>query len=440
MLSIDLLRHTSLRLLMSLEMCGSASTGGLAVTGSIISAGESHLNNAPSPEEGEMFETAFGTAQVVMRAGLIDPAVWQTCFGAAAKDGRYYQICETTLAQPNFDYRYLLLRDRTGRVRALQPLFFTDQDLLAGVSEAIRAPVAAVRRIFPRFLTMKMLMAGCTAGEGHLGIADPADREAVDGLLEALHLYGRRHRAAIVTFKDFPKEFRPVLTPPAARRGFVRMPSFPATVIALDGFASAEDYFNRRLSKSMRKNLRRKFRPEGPEQPPITMEVHTDVSGIVDEIHPLYLQVLARSSFRFEELTKAYFCELGRRLPDRARFFVWRQAGRAVAVSLAMVHDGVFHDNYLGLDYGVALDRHLYFVTIRDLLDWAIGQKLHTYYSTPLNYDPKLHLRFALEPLDLYVRHVSGWLNPFFRRIAPLLEPTRYDKLLARFENRADLA
>jgi hypothetical protein len=105
-----------------------------------------------------------------------------------------------------------------------------------------------------------------------------------------------------------------------------------------------------------------------------------------------------------------------------------------------MVHDGVFHDNYLGLDYAVALDRHLYFVTIRDLLDWAIGEKLHTYYSTPLNYDPKLHLRFALEPLDLYVRHTSAWLNPIFGRVAPLLEPTRYDRLLARFENFADLA
>ena len=67
------------------------------------------------------------------------------------------------------------------------------------------------------------------------------------------------------------------------------------------------------------------------------------------------------------------------------------------------------------------------------------GRKLRTYYSTPLNYDAKLHLRFALEPLDLYVRHVTNWINPFFIRIAPLLEPTRYDKLLPRFENHADL-
>ncbi len=393
----------------------------------------------PPAVEDETFHTSFGTARVVRRAALLAPEDWHDAFAGAAKDARYYQLCETTLAQANFDYRYLLLRDHSGRVRALQPLFFTDQDLTAGLSAGLRAPVAAIRRVFPRFLSMKMLMVGCTAGEGYLGVPDPTDRAAVDGLLEALHVYGGRHGAAIITFKDFAREFRAALTAPAAARGFVRMPSFPATVIPLGGYASAEDYFNRRLGKSMRKNLRRKFRPED-DTPPITMEVHRDVSGLVDELHPLYLQVLARSAFRFEELTKEYFCELGRTMPDRARFFVWRQEGRAVAVSLAMVHDGVFHDNYLGLDYAVALERHLYFVTIRDLLDWAIKEGLHTYYSTPLNYDPKLHLRFALEPLDLYVRHTAGWINPFFKRIAPLLEPTRYDKLLARFDNHGDLA
>ena len=49
-------------------------------------------------------------------------------------------------------------------------------------------------------------------------------------------------------------------------------------------------------------------------------------------------------------------------------------------------------------------------------------------------------LRFDLAPLDLYVRHVNDWMNPFFTRIAPLLEPTRYDKLLPQFANHADLA
>ena len=105
-----------------------------------------------------------------------------------------------------------------------------------------------------------------------------------------------------------------------------------------------------------------------------------------------------------------------------------------------MVHDGTLSDNYLGLDYSIALERSLYFVTIRDLISWSIAQGLKTYYSTPLNYDPKLHLRFDLAPLDLYVRSVAGWVNPCFTRIAPLLEPTRYDKHLRQFANFSALS
>ncbi len=388
------------------------------------------------------FKTRFGTAEVVDRAALLDRPAWLDAFAGCCKDQRYYEVCEATIRQANFDYRYLILRDRGGVIRAIQPFFFTDQDLTAGVGATIRAPIAAVRRRFPHFLSMKMLMAGCTAGEGHLAVTDYGDRaEATAALLEALRVCARASKAAIITFKDFPSFYRTQMDAPAARQGFVRMPSFPATILPLSDFKSFEDYLALRLGKSMRKNLRRKFREPGEKDgpPPVTMQVVTDVSPYVDEIYPLYQQVLARSSFRFEELTKDYFCTLGKTMPDRARFFIWRQEGRAVAFSACMVHEGKLYDNYLGLDYAVALDLHLYFLTIRDLITWGIEQKLQWYYSTPLNYDPKLHLRFDLSPLDLYVRHVSGWINPFFKRIAPVLEPTRYDKLLRQFRNHADI-
>jgi hypothetical protein len=386
----------------------------------------------------ERFATSFGSAEVVRSTAQLEPAAWRAALANHAKDSRYYEVCEATLRQPNFDYRYLVLRDHQGGIRAIQPFFFTRQDLTAGLSAAVRSRLDRVRRLFPGFLSLKMLMVGCTAGEGHLGIL-PADMTpaVVGGLLEALEIHARAHQVAIITFKDFDRKHRPVLEAPAKARGYVRMPSFPATILPLD-YADFDDYLARRLGKNMRKNLRRKFRPEAGVAP-VTMEVTNDVSACIDEVHPLYLQVLARSNFRFEELTKEYFIALSRQMPESARFFIWRQEGRAVAFSACLVHAGMLYDNYLGLDYTVALDLHLYFITIRDLIGWAIGQKLKAYYSTPLNYDPKLHLRFDLAPLDLYVRHVSAWLNPIFGRVAPLLEPTRYDKLLRLFDNYAEL-
>ena len=405
--------------------------------------GEGERVLRPAPTE---FPVRHGRARIFASAAQLDPSDWQSALSADAKDWRYQEICEASL-KSGFDYRYLVLTDRAGQTVLIQPFFLNDQDITEGLGAGLRAPLLWLRRWFPRFLKMRMLMVGSTGGEGSLGLTIPASdaraSDAIDDLLEAVHLYGRENGVAVITFKDFKNAWRETLTAPAAARGFVRMPSFPATVIPLREYKSFDDYLSRRLSKAMRKNLRRKFRAdEKPAAPPrLRMEVRHEIADCVDELLPLYQQVFARSQFRFEELTREYFLGLGERMPDRARFFIWRltDTGRAVAFSSCMVHDGTLYDNYLGLDYAHALDLHLYFVTIRDLIAWGIAERLHTYYSTPLNYDPKLHLRFDLAPLDLYVRHVNGFFNVFFRRIAPLLEPTRYDPFLRRFANFAAL-
>jgi hypothetical protein len=142
---------------------------------------------------------------------------------------------------------------------------------------------------------------------------------------------------------------------------------------------------------------------------------------------------------KFERLTTAYFRALGERMADRVRFFVWRQEGKIVAFSLCLVHNGAIYDDYLGLDYRVALDLHLYFRTFRDIITWAIAQGLDRYCSSPLNYEPKLHLGCDLMPLDLYVRHTAGWLNPIMQRVLKLAGPTRHDPVLPRFRNAHEL-
>src|SRR5262249_52478520 len=156
---------------------------------------------------------------------------------------------------------------------------------------------------------------------------------------------------------------------------------------------------------------------------PIELESLSDASAIADEIYPLYLQVFERSGLQFEKLTKAFFCEIGKRMPDKTRFFVWRKNGKIIAFSLCIVDGNTLYGEYIGLDYEVALDLHLYFYVMRDIISWAIANGYRSIVSTGLNYAPKLLLRHVLEPLDLYVRHVSPFLNPILRLILPILEP-----------------
>lgn len=375
-----------------------------------------------------------GVARVLSRDDLDPFDAWKNAFEGKTKDHRFYELVADTL-ENNFEHHYLVLEDRAGKVRALQPVFFVQQNLVEGIP-ALRKAVDTIRRRFPRFLTMRLLMVCNPAGEGHLSVCAPGDEEWVaNALYQALEIYGRQSKASLVVFKDFPAAYRDVLWKFAAN-DYTRVPSMPMTQLVLD--YRDFDHYVSTLGASTRKDLRRKFRKLAAAEP-ISVEVVNDLTPYVDEVYPFYLQVHERSPMKFERLTKEYLAELGRRMPERARFFIWRQNGKAIAFSVALVHDDTIYDDYLGLDYRVALDLHLYFHTFRDILTWSIAQGLKRYRSSPLNYEPKLHLGCALYPLDLYVRHTHPILNKIFRPILKFLEPTRHDSVLPRFRNAREL-
>ena len=375
-----------------------------------------------------------GIVCVLSRGELGSCEPWRRAFAGKTKDYRFYEIVADTLGS-NFDHHYLLLQDDAGNVRGIQPVFFVRQNLVEGIP-ALRPAVEKIRQRFPRFLTMRLLMVGNAAGEGHLSACAAEDEPWVaQALHEVLPVFARQAKASLIVFKDFPAAYRGILAD-LAQTDFTRVPSMPMTELAL-AFRDFEHYVTT-LGASTRKDLRRKFRRIASAAP-IAVDVVTDLTPYVDEVYPFYLQVHERSPMKFERLTKEYLSELGRRMPDRVRFFIWRQEGKAIAFSVALVHDGTIYDDYLGLDYRVALDLHLYFHTLRDILSWSLAQGLKRYRSSPLNYQPKLHLGCDLYPLDLYVRHTNPLLNKIFRPLLKLLEPTRHDPVLRRFRNAHEL-
>ena len=230
-----------------------------------------------------------------------------SAFAGRHKDHpRYYELVEDTI-QPDFVFRYFAIKDEDGSVRAVQPFFIIDQDLLLGTYTRLGGVIGFIRRLWPRFMKMRTLMVGCAAGEGHL-----------DGAVQLHH-------------------------------------------------ASAEI-------------------------------LAASITG------------LARG-----------------------------QGKTIVAFMSCLVEGDELCAEYIGLEYPVALDLHLYFYSFRDVVSWAIANGFKWYRSSALNYDPKFHLKHSLDPLDLYVRHTSKFINPIFRRLLPLLEPTRNDKTLPKFSNYADL-
>jgi len=361
---------------------------------------------------------------------------WACAFASERKDHRYYEIVEDTI-QRDFDYRYFAIIGADGEIRAIQPFFILDQDMLVGASPKVGPLIDAVRRIWPRFMRMRMLMIGCAAGEGHL--------DGDDGLSQLFHArvlssavaeHAGKLRAAMIVLKEFPAKYRESLKC-FEQSGFSRVPSLPMTKLDID-YTSFDEYMSRALNSATRSKLRKKFRIAA-QYPAIAMTVVNDIALIIGEVYPLYLQVYERSKLHFEKLTEEYFCRIGAQMSDKARFFIWRQDDRIIAFALCMVNGNAVYAEYVGFDYTVALKLHLYHYVVRDMMTWAIENGYKCFRSSGLNYDPKLHLRHVLDPVDLYVKHTSWIVNTALRWVLPVIEPTRYDKTLRKFSNYAEL-
>jgi hypothetical protein len=373
---------------------------------------------------------------VVSRRQLRNCRHWQRAYASQHKDHRYYEIIEDTI-HPEFDYRYFAIRNDQGEIHAIQPFFILDQDILAGARPYCGRLIAAIRLLWPRFMFMKTMMVGCVAGEAHLDCGDDSTRAAnVELLAGAIVRHARALGARLIVLKEFPDEYRDVLSC-FVRDGFTRIPSMPLTRLNI-AYTSFDEYMRSALNSATRRKLRKKFKATEFDTP-IELSVTTDITSVIDEIYPLYLQVYERSKLHFERLTKEYFCRLGNATPDKVRFFVWRRGAKAVAFGQCLVHSNTMFAEYLGLDYSVALELHLYHYVFRDLVRWAIANGCRWFQSSGLNYDPKLHLRQRLKPVDLYVKHTSVVINKLMQIALPLLEPTRHDVTLKKFPNYLDL-
>ena len=140
---------------------------------------------------GNVIPFSQGIAKIVTLAQLQNRDAWERAFRNKCKDHRYYEIVDQTL-EGGFEHHYLVLEDRSGTIRAVQPVFFVRQNLIEGMRGKIRSVVDRVRKKFPHFLTMRVLMVGCAAGAGDLGACDEKDEVWVANALSQSWTYARQ--------------------------------------------------------------------------------------------------------------------------------------------------------------------------------------------------------------------------------------------------------
>src|SRR5688572_15047076 len=152
---------------------------------------------------GDVASDTYNVA-VLTREEVMHCKHWAQAFATERKDHRYYELVEDTI-QPEFDFRYFAIQDASGEMRAVQPFFLLDQDMLAGTSRWIQSSAEFIRRVWPRFLLMRTLMVGCAAGEGHLDTNSELPRNLLAELLAAgITDHARDLQARLIVLKEFP--------------------------------------------------------------------------------------------------------------------------------------------------------------------------------------------------------------------------------------------
>ncbi|MGQ0634446.1 MAG: GNAT family N-acetyltransferase [Planctomycetaceae bacterium] len=349
--------------------------------------------------------------QLVTPADLIDAAAWQEACGTTRNpflDVRFFRALEQSF-RGLATFWYATLRDDSGRVIACAAFSRYVVDAADFAPPPAQKLIAAVRRLWPRFMKFHILLGGLPVSVSGCQLAMPEGIDAgrlcltLDKIAEGL---ARQTRTKLIAFKEFAPEQAERLAA-LATRGYRRARSVVS--YHLEGeFGSFEKYFESR-SKRTRANIRRHFRRF--EQAGLSWQYlrgREAVEALRDPaIHRLYLNVFERSQAKFERLPSTFFAELATQLENDACFTIVRQFDRIVGFCCGVASPGEHAMIYCGLDYEINPQSDLYFNIIYRGLAQGLVPGVQVVHVGATANEFKQHMGCRGVPLSIFVKAVG---------------------------------
>lgn len=349
-----------------------------------------------------------------------------------------------TLDESKFDqfsFSYILVYERkqsfpdrpnaelSSKLVGAAPCFTVNYSLDTSTNGPLRRFSNAIKKVFPNLFSIKALVCGIPMGQGQMGLSgeQTAVLEAINERMEAL---ARKIRAPIIAFKDFDRSYEHLFNP-LLRDGFFKIDSLPMTRLKLD-FSNFEDYL-KTLSSASRYDFQRKLKASSK------IKIESSMTGALDETtlkeaYSLYLRTVKAHDMGFEIVPQEFFHLISKNMPQETKFFLWRINGKLAAFAFCLVSDGVLLDYYLGFDYCISHQYHLYFVRIKEVINWCLGQGIKIYEMGATGYEPKRRLKFDFFPVYLYVKIRYKILRPFFKFLCALLKFENFDAQLKQWK------
>ncbi len=327
-------------------------------------------------------------------------------------------LIDIFLKNPPFDFSAHMNSSVDG---SLTPVFMADFDLLTTLDDEAKA----VKNFFKKYpflkklLTFPTLFVGTTATE-YANYPEQDDyKSVVSSLLQTM----RKRKASFLIVKDIPQN-SPLLTKSAnanaenlvgycQENGFLIVEGQALAYVPLD--FSSVDEFLKRLSKTRRKEFRKKLK-EGAHVE--VEELSCGSSVFFDEsflalLYSMYENVFAQSEIHFDKLTPGFFRELLQNSSGGGKVFCYKVHGELIGYNICFVHEKRLVDKYVGFVYPQARDANLYFISWFYNLEYAIKHGLEAYIAGWT--DPAV--KAALGAKFTLTRHAVFISNPILRAI-----------------------
>jgi uncharacterized protein len=362
----------------------------------------------------------------------IPPEFFDLCFRGPVEGRWWYHTMENCSLKDQFTFAYAMIL-RGQQPIGIAPVFVMDVPLeLVAPPEVTKLlelfPV--LRKLCPFLVTQRTLFVGSPcANKGTVGLVPGVKlSEVASALQSALNRRAAELGVALITWKDFDEIDATALDELCKTHGLFKVVSRPETLLVLPP-GGMNGYFNS-LKSSRRHNLRKKLR-RSKEQMQLDVEiVQHPAAAVLQELFPLFWQTFARAETKFERLDARFFELIAQ--SDVSWFILLRDHStkQLVAFDLVFKLGQTVICKYVGTDYELTENAHLYFRLSEAVLEWAISSGATIVWCGSPAYAAKIDVGYSLVPLSLYCKHRNPVINRIYARLSKAVSWSTLDSQL----------
>lgn len=348
---------------------------------------------------------------------------------------RFNRVVEAAGVE-NAVLRYVVVH-QNDQLAATATLAAFDIDLGLFLGKTAERWLARLRRVFPTFLRIKILVCGLPAsfGQANLALAQNADTDAALGAVaRAMEELAKHHGIRYLCFKEFDSaaaDRYAVLE----RHGYFRADSLPDTYLDLRKWTSFGRYlqdlrapYRRKIQLSLRKlGLERPeihaFSPEkAASQQPALLYGGAEVCA-PSEFYRLYLAVMARAGTKLETLNLAFFEQLYAQYAGELVVLALYRGGEVLGAALLLPAGETLLFLLVGQEQARQEETDTYFNLVYGIMEYAFRHGFRAVKTGQTAYPFKLRVGAEPRPLFLFFKAKSGIKHALLRKFRAVLFP-----------------